>query len=536
MCRDSMHEALKQRRRPLRAKKIDVFGKWLSLQILCVLVLIISGTEISAEAGNRKTVEAAEVEGSLRKRWCHREWPSPGKWKEEAPYWESNGCPNLPFGVEETVKCMKGRTLYVIGNSVARQAAFGMVEMLGGGSVKRENQRDMCPKHETFWGDSCHQEFAGVKIRYLFMQFMDGFNYTQRHGFPFYRQPNPDKNNTLVTGHLINALPGQGVTPDYFAPGSMWADDNCISQLTRSCLEQFFSESKKEDILIFTLGMSYGLYSEESDNMKSPVDTRSWLLASATNFKAHIAATFRGQTFRVTLAQLNKHGNVANMTPMMNEVNKALWNLWRPGNEPMPWYTIDQWAINENKDHLYNDHVHFNGKLTHAMLHQVLNELCPGGGLPGPVAWPNHNLKGKLVRVVPSDSFGREELYYVGATQEEDIGYLHKVLIQTAPEEKNNTNGSASVEVPFYLKNREQVKMSRAEANLVSEAQLPMPILTDGMVIKGTADKTVFLVKDNLRHAFPNGGIFMKLGFQFEEVKVIHQWIINMLPQGSDVT
>ena len=73
---------------------------------------------------------------------------------------------------------MKNRTFYVIGNSVPRQFAFGMIEMLGGGLVKREGQRDMCPKHSTEWEDSCHQQFNGVNIRYLFLQFLDGYKYT----------------------------------------------------------------------------------------------------------------------------------------------------------------------------------------------------------------------------------------------------------------------------------------------------------------------------------------------------------------------
>lgn len=102
-----------------------------------------------------------------------------------------------------------------MGNSVGRQSAFGMVELLGGGNVKREDQRDMCPKHETTWDDSCHQEFAGVKIRYLFMQFMDGFNYTDRNGAPFWKQrvtrTKDGKNTTYIkTGRLGN---GRGNTP-----------------------------------------------------------------------------------------------------------------------------------------------------------------------------------------------------------------------------------------------------------------------------------------------------------------------------------
>ena len=78
------------------------------------------------------------------KRWCHRELPvENGVFKYEPPYWQYPGCPNQPFDEEATQKCMKGRTLYVMGNSVGRQSAFGMVELLGGASIKREAQRDM---------------------------------------------------------------------------------------------------------------------------------------------------------------------------------------------------------------------------------------------------------------------------------------------------------------------------------------------------------------------------------------------------------
>lgn len=82
------------------------------------------------------------------------------------------------FDRNATETCIKGRTIYAIGNSVGRQALFGVLEMLGGETVKRENQKDLCEKHETFLGDSCHNEWAGVKLKYLFLQFMDGYNYS----------------------------------------------------------------------------------------------------------------------------------------------------------------------------------------------------------------------------------------------------------------------------------------------------------------------------------------------------------------------
>ncbi len=112
-------------------------------------------------------------------RWCNRHLPQQGRWVDAPPYWFPYDCPDTRiFDQNSTLHCMKGRTLYVIGNSIARQQAFALLELIGGTAVNRQGQRDMCPKHETFWGDSCHSDFNGVKFKYLFMQFLDGYNYT----------------------------------------------------------------------------------------------------------------------------------------------------------------------------------------------------------------------------------------------------------------------------------------------------------------------------------------------------------------------
>ena len=109
---------------------------------------------------------------------CNRRLPQEGRWIDAPPYWLPNNCETKLFTTNETVKCMSGRTLYVLGNSIGRQQAFALLELVGGTSLNREGQRDACPKHETFWGDSCHNEYNNVKFKYLFMQFIDGYNYT----------------------------------------------------------------------------------------------------------------------------------------------------------------------------------------------------------------------------------------------------------------------------------------------------------------------------------------------------------------------
>ena len=69
------------------------------------------------------------------------------------------------------------------------------------------------------------------------------------------------------------------------------------------------------------------------------------------------------------------------VTNFLRKEDEMLWNAWKPSNYndslSNRWYIIDQWAINEFRGHLYNDHVHYVGNLTFATLHQVLNVMCP---------------------------------------------------------------------------------------------------------------------------------------------------------------
>ena len=112
---------------------------------------------------------------------CHRTFPSSGgTWLDIPPYWIPN-CTNNDirvFGRASVEKCLKGRTIYVIGNSIARGALFGILEILGGVSVSRQDQKSQCSKLGRRWGDSCHKEYAGIKLIFLYVQFMDGWDYS----------------------------------------------------------------------------------------------------------------------------------------------------------------------------------------------------------------------------------------------------------------------------------------------------------------------------------------------------------------------
>jgi hypothetical protein len=208
-------------------------------------------------------------------------------------------------------------------------------------------------------------------------------------------------------------------------------------------------------------------------------------------------------------------GSAKHMIPKIEETNKLLAQLWQPDstNEEEMWYTIDQWAINDQRDYLYNDHVHFNGPLAQATLHQVLNELCPGGGnssIPNP--WPKPSLRGQLIR-----TRGDSHSYYFISEE----GYRYSVA---------EINGT----VPWYLKHLPISFMSKDEILEIFEGSDPIPNIPENCLVKGSG-LAVYWVKQGKRHMFPSSKVFFSYGFDFANVVNLKQWVMELLPLGDDV-
>jgi len=425
---------------------------------------------------------------------CYRTLPGPGVWIDHPPYWIPNDC-NLQkdidiFDEESTQKCMANRTLFTIGNSVGRQMLFGMLEMLGGAYVKREDQRDLCPKHETTWDDSCHEKFANVNLKYLFLQFIDGFNYTDRGGFSFIKNTN------------LTRLPPDPQAAIDMTNGSakFWADDNCILQDTRKCLETFFSNSTKDDILIFTVGMPYA-----ADWSSSSIDYENWLRKSAIAFHQNIKDTFKGTVFRFTSSQTRdtKQWKLGFLTQYLKDVDTLLWDLWKSEKE---WYEIDQWAINENRDKFYNDHVHFNGPLTFATLHQVLNVMCPGNG----ISYGNTTLSGKVIH----HAQGNTSSFFLTDNE----GCLHKMI------------GNMSC-LQMLKSMKPTLVLTMLEIKKTCKGNDFKDICIDKTLVKGSS-RSVYMIEGSKRREFQNSNIFISMGFEFDQVLSIDDWTLQQIPEG----
>jgi len=432
---------------------------------------------------------------------CHKTLPAEGEWLDFPPYWIPKNCYMRKdinvFDEESTQRCLKGRTVYTIGNSVARQMLFGLVQMLGGEYVKRSDQRDLCPKHETTWSDSCHEEYANVKLKYLFIQFIDGFNYTDLGGFPYIKN---SSNFTKLpsTPQEIADINGEDL--------KFWIDDNCIMHQMKSCLQNFFRNATKNDILIFSAGMSYAL-----DWKQSNIDIENWLRHSALQFHEYIKAIFPGKVFRFTNSQTRDTISVkfSDRTPYLKAVDEVLWDVWKDEKE---WYTISQWSINEGRDHLYNDHVHWNGPLTFATLHQVLNTICPGEGLE----FRNNSLAGSIIHHATQQ--GNISSYFLA----DDDSCLHRII------------GNMSC-LPTLKETHPSVVLTTYEVKKICKRYDFRDICIDRTLIKGTP-KSVYMIERGKRREFSNVDVFVSMGFEFSDVINIDDWTLNQIPLGEPLT
>ena len=162
------------------------------------------------------------------------------------------------------------------------------------------------------------------------MQWPDGFDYSQRGGFPF--MYNPDVMSTLGQNveepsdneRLYLHSTDPAVVPNKASdiPGidvEFWEAGNCIEDFagdTRACLQHFFNESTPQDVLYFSFGMAFS-------HLSKKIDMKAWYLNSAINFTRYLAATFKGIIFRATNAHMR--GKYSANNPALKDQEQSIW-------------------------------------------------------------------------------------------------------------------------------------------------------------------------------------------------------------------
>jgi hypothetical protein len=316
---------------------------------------------------------------------CMRTYPQQGTWLKtnQPPFYQPDNCPPMKsYNRDELVSCMSGRTVHVMGNSVARQFAFAILPLLDGGTVvSRESQKQICMKGQLK-GYSCLFHAGSTTVKYLYKNTFDGYLYNGN--FPFFYPDNVtyDESQRTQKYRSNNATFQKKI--EHLSTGGMnhglsgyLIKDNCDAydhgDDTSSCLRDFFNSSSSSDLLIFSVGF---YYSEIAAGKNTPIDYKSWVIHSAVKFWTYIERWFPGQVIWFTTPPCHPQQASRVMNPGIKQVNDILWDIWRPHAGKRMWYVIDQGAINTGRFHMYEDHIHFQGPLTLASLYNIFNVVC----------------------------------------------------------------------------------------------------------------------------------------------------------------
>jgi len=95
---------------------------------------------------------------------CLKIWPSQGKWINEHPNWIDFNCKKYNIQPDDNyAKCMAGKTIYVLGNSVARGYLFELENIMGSiNKTPRIEAKVICQNSLA----TCSRNVADIKLRY----------------------------------------------------------------------------------------------------------------------------------------------------------------------------------------------------------------------------------------------------------------------------------------------------------------------------------------------------------------------------------
>lgn len=74
-------------------------------------------------------------------------------------------------------------------------------------------------------------------------------------------------------------------------------------------------------------------------------------------------------------------------------------------------------------------------------------------------------------------------------------------------------------------------------AHITVIAQIPPPRrhILDGSIIQGTSSRSVYLVQNQTMREFPNGDTFLKMGYEWGQIRRIHQREVDSWPKGPSL-
>lgn len=240
-----------------------------------------------------------------------------------APYFTPTNCVARSFTADQAGACLNGSTIFLIGNSVARQMMYELGVTLNGGYSKgkdyrwganfdaardRVQQKMACAKapsaNQDSHAQSCEVAYAPItSVKYMWRQWM---------GQPF-------------------------AYADTAAEG-----DFCYEQDYFTCMEAFLAPSRPGDLLVFQLGLAYARYLKEDRT-----DIPAYMRGEAEAFVSLVHRVWRGGVvLAVDTTPMQPTASGTGWPPGTNTraalINEAIVPIFQAAG----WPVVNQHAIN----------------------------------------------------------------------------------------------------------------------------------------------------------------------------------------------
>lgn len=255
-------------------------------------------------------------------------------------------CTLFPWSRADALRCLAGRTVWIIGNSVQRGLYYEALRMFNGSGLEltREDEKRLCGNGEE--PRACAMSLGGVPFRFVWSQFFSEIRSHPHYAMDNCTQPRrtPDDIRACYVAHLQGSRPG--------------------------------------DVLIHGPGMGYIRYRDELTRANPGLDMDDFIDVQLAGWARTVGEGWRGEprhAFRMRLHHIyGERVGEAWWTDGAGRMNDRMDAAFRGTG----WGLIDQEGINAAGPGFYTDHVHFPGVLSRATWAVVLSSLCGD-----PAAW-----------------------------------------------------------------------------------------------------------------------------------------------------
>ena len=301
----------------------------------------------------------------------------------QPPYFFPTQCALRAWSPAAAQRCLRGRRIFILGNSIARGFGFELLaSFFEGPVVQRKDQKGECQPSCTIplvWNDiasfASNKDEANMSVE---------FSWTQRLG------------------------PNMPWCPNHFDPCE-------APKEPKECVGEELRGSRPGDLLIIYVGLLYPLTWADWETVQRTGTAEAWRAGGGcdskyVDFKEAFAAMTEDDLEQATVADMQhfvgavekawgglpEHVFRVRLAPVGDYWASGRWahrvswfnDLFDIAVQGKQWGTVDQYGINQGQEwdfdenrvvvptH-YSDHLHFGGVLSKVTWEVVLGRLCP---------------------------------------------------------------------------------------------------------------------------------------------------------------